>query len=110
MNQIKKNPVTEPGKRSYPAFTRLNGEHPFKTQVPGGRVEYKARYRRGGKISFFNFPLAKEMGLIAKNHPDFMNPELEKELLENLSIVIINEYDVMNDIKFPENEIHPNTF
>ena len=110
MNQIKKSQVTESGKRSYPTFSRLNGEHPFKAQVPGGRVEYKARYRKGGKVAFFNFALAREMGLIPKTHADVINPELEKEILEAFSIVIINEYDVMNDIKFPEDEIRPHTF
>lgn len=109
MNQVKKT-TDEVAKRSYSAFSRLNGEHPFKTQVPGGRVEYKARYKKGGKISFFNFDLAKEMGLIPKGHPDVMNPELERELLETFSLVIINEYDVMNNIKFPEDEIHPHTY
>jgi uncharacterized protein YdiU (UPF0061 family) len=72
-------------------------------------VEYKARYRKGGKVAFFNFALAKEMGLLPKNHDEKLNPELEKEILETFSIVIINEYDVMNDIKFPEDEIRPHT-
>ncbi len=69
MNQIKKSPTDEVGKRSYINFSRINGEHDFKKNVPGGRVEYKARYRKGGKVAFFNFELAKEMGLIAKTHP-----------------------------------------
>ncbi len=110
MNPVKKSPVDEIGKRSYPAFSRLNGEHPFKEQVPQGRVEYKARYKKGGKVSFFNFELAREMGLLAKNHPEKMNPELEREILETFSLVIINEYDVINNIKFPEDEIHPHTY
>ena len=90
MNQVKKSPIDEVGKRSYSAFGRINGEHPFKDQVPGGRVEYKARYKKGGKVAFFNFELAKEMGLIAKSHPNQINPDLEKEILETFSIVIIN--------------------
>ena len=110
MNHVKKRPIDEVGKHPYPAFSLLNGKHPFKDQVPGGRVEYKARYRKGGKVAFFNFQLAKEMGLINKNHPEVINSELEKEILETFSIVIINEYDVMNNIKFPEDEILPNTY
>lgn len=110
MNQVKKSPVDEVGKRTYTTFARLNGEHPFKDQVPQGRVEYKARYRKGGKVAFFNFDLAKEMGLIPKSHPDFLNPDLEKEILETFSLTIINEYDVINNIKFPEEEIYPHTF
>jgi len=53
MNQAKKNSLDEVGKRSYSSFARINGEHPFKTNVPGGRVEYKARYKKGGKVAFF---------------------------------------------------------
>lgn len=108
MNQVKK--AEEQAKRSYPALSRLNGEHPFKKQVPGGRVEYKARYRKGGKVAFFNFDLAREMGLIPKNHVEELNEGLEKELLETFSLTIINEYDVINNIKFPEDEILPHTY
>lgn len=110
MNHVKKSPIDEVGKKTYPAFGRLNGEHPFKTQVPEGRVEYKARYKKGGKVTFFNFELAKEMGLISKTHAHELNPALEKDILDTFSIVIINEYDVMNDIKFNEEEIYPHTF
>lgn len=109
MNQVKKS-ATESAERSYGAFSRINGEHPFKDTVPGGRVEYRARYKKGGKVSFFNFSLAKEMGLIPKSHEEKLNPELEKEILKTFSIVIINEYDLMNELKFPEDEIYPNTF
>ena len=110
MNHLKKSPIDEVGKRSYSAFGRINGQHPFKEQVPGGRVEYKARYKKGGKVSFFNFALAKEMGLISKSHPHELNPDLEREILETFSIVIINEYDVINKVKFPEEEILPHTY
>lgn len=109
MNQVKK-PNQESNERSYGAFSRINGQHPFKDNVPGGRVEYKARYKKGGKVSFFNFSLAKEMGLIPKNHEEKLNPELEKEILRAFSIVIINEYDLINELKFAEDEIYPNTF
>lgn len=109
MNQVRKN-TDEIAKRSYTNFGRINGQHPFKDQVPGGRVEYKARYKKGGKVAYFNYPLAKEMGLIPKNHPEQLNPELEREILETFSLVIINEYDVINNIKYPEDEIHPHTY
>lgn len=109
MGQIKK-PQDEVQKRQYPHFARINGEHPFKTQVPEGRVEYKARYKKGGKVAFFNFELAKEMGLIPKTHTHQLNADLEREILETFSLVIINEYDLINNIQFPEDEIHPNTY
>ncbi|HXH30363.1 MAG TPA: hypothetical protein VNJ01_06100 [Bacteriovoracaceae bacterium] len=110
MNQVKKSPQDEGVKRSYSSFSRLSGEHPFKEKVPEGRVEYKARHKKGGKVTFFNFELARDMGLIPKTHPAELNPELEKEILHTFSIVIINEYDVINDIKFPEDEVLPNTY
>jgi uncharacterized protein YdiU (UPF0061 family) len=110
MNQLKKGAMDEVGKYSYSAFSRINGEHPFKKQVPGGRIEYKARYKKGGKVSFFNFNLAKEIGLIPKFHPNTLNPDLEKEILDKFSIVIINEYDLINKIKIPEEDIHPHTY
>jgi hypothetical protein len=110
MNQVKKSPIDEVGKRIYSSFGRINGQHPFKQQVPAGMVEYQARHKKGGKVAFFNFELAKEMGLIAKSHPAKLNPELEKEILDTFSIVIINEYDVMNKVKIPEEDILPHTY
>ncbi|MFP5387147.1 MAG: hypothetical protein ACLGHN_13795 [Bacteriovoracia bacterium] len=110
MNNAKKSQIDEVGKRSYSSFGRINGQHPFKSQVPEGRVEYKARYKKGGKVAFFNFELAKEMGLIPKSHPHTLNPELEREILETFSLVIINEYDVINNVKIPEDEILPHTY
>ncbi|HXH76404.1 MAG TPA: hypothetical protein VNJ08_15640 [Bacteriovoracaceae bacterium] len=109
MTPVKKT-TDEVAKRQYTAFSRINGEHPFKSQVPGGRVEYKARYRKGGKVAYFNFQLAKEMGLIPKTHAEVLNSDLEREILETFAVVIINEYDVINDVKFPEDEIHPHTY
>jgi hypothetical protein len=106
----KKKQIEEVGNRAYSQFSRINGEHPFKDQVPAGRVEYQARTKKGGKVAFFNFGLAREMGLISRQHPDELNPELEKEILETFSLVIINEYDIEHDIKYPENEIRPHTF
>lgn len=46
-----------------------------------------------GKVTYFNFDLAKEMGLIESDHPHQMNRELENVLLETFAIRIINEYD-----------------
>lgn len=110
MTQIKKINLNELSEMSYSQFSKLNGEHPFKTQVPEGYVEYPARQKKGGKVAFFNFELAREMGLIDKNHPNELNAELEKEILATFSIVIINEYDQEHQIKFPANEILTHTY
>ena len=110
VSTVKKSVQAEETKKVYAAFGKLNGEHPFKTQVPEGRVEYRARSKKGGKVVFFHFELAKQMGLIPKDHPAEMNPELEKQILDTFSIQIINEWDIENNIKFPEDEIRPHTY
>ena len=38
MGQVKKSQSDEIGKRTYTSFAKINGEHAFKTQVPGGRL------------------------------------------------------------------------
>jgi uncharacterized protein YdiU (UPF0061 family) len=106
---LNKNSKADPSK-IYPAFDLINGEHPFKDQVPEGRVEYKARFKKGGRVAFFNFELAKTMGLIPRDHVCQLNPELQDQILKTFSLVIINEYDILNKVKFSQNDILPNTF
>jgi len=94
----------------YAAFHKLNGEHPFKSQVPDGHVAYQARTKKGGKVAFFHFDLARQMGLIPKDHPNQLTPDLEKHILDTFSIQIINEWDIENKQKFPADEIRPHTY
>lgn len=110
MNYIRKNIPNHETKYSYNEFAKINGEHPFKTQVPLGRIEYRVRFKKGGKVSFFNFELAKEMGLISKSHPNKLNDELEHHILRTFSLVIINEFDQLNGVKIPKEDIYPNTY
>lgn len=94
----------------YKKFDTIDGAHPFKKAVPNGFVDYPARLRKGGKLAYFNFGLAREMGLIPKNHSDKLTKELENKILETFGIVIINEYDKMNSKVFPQNEIKEGTY
>jgi len=94
----------------YKKFNSIDGSHPFKEAVPNGYVDYEARIRKGGSLAYFNYQLAREMGLIPKSHPDKMTKTLEKTVLETFGIVIINEYDKMNSKKFPKNEIKEGTY
>lgn len=94
----------------YDSFDKVNGKHPLRKSSEDLYVDYKARYRDGGKILFFNFELAKEMGLIDANHECEMNEKLEEKLIETFSIIIINEWDIENNIKFPEKDIKPNEY
>jgi hypothetical protein len=79
---------------SYNLFFEINGKHTLKKDLPSFCVNYAARNRSQGKVAFFNFELAKEMGLIDQNHDHVMNSRLEKILLETFSLRIINEYDI----------------
>ena len=97
-------------KYAYSKFRSINGNHPLKESVPDSFIEYNVRKRHGGKVAIFNFDLAKDMGLIPDNHPNEMNPDLEEIILETFSLVIINEYDLINNIKFPKEDIKSNKY
>lgn len=79
--------------REYAKFRKIDGSHPWRDVSPEGYVDYLVRYREGGRVLYFNFDLAREMGLIPSDHPRRMNARLERSILRAFSIVIINEYD-----------------
>ncbi len=97
-------------KSPYSQFGKINGKHPLQASVPDSYVLYKARKRNRGKVSFFHFDLAKEMGLISANHTNELNPDLEKQILDTFSIIIINEYDIENKRKFPKEDVKDNFY
>jgi uncharacterized protein YdiU (UPF0061 family) len=94
----------------YASFSKIDGSHSFKNAVPGGFVDYEARKRHGGKIAFFNFELAKEMGLIPRDHAHRLNADLTDALLDTFALVVINEWDIENKRKFPKEDIKPNRY
>ncbi|HEV2835482.1 MAG TPA: protein adenylyltransferase SelO family protein, partial [Pyrinomonadaceae bacterium] len=94
----------------YEKFNELDGTHPWRNVSPDGYVDYRARYRPQGRVVYFNFPLAKEMGLIPTDHPPKISKELEQVILETFSLQIINEYDVERGKKFPPESIKPNHY
>ncbi len=96
--------------RDYLAFDQLDGQHSFKNHVPGGFVDYQVRTRSGGKVVYFNFELAREMGLIPQGHPPVLTPLLEKKILQTFGLVIINEYDIENQIQFRPKDIRPHRY
>jgi hypothetical protein len=85
----------------YDAFDLIDGRHPWQDQVPEGFVGYPVRQLKFGKVAFFNFALAREMGLIPTSHPDELTPALEAKILATFNIQIINEYDQQNGYKAP---------
>lgn len=44
-------------------------------------------------MTYFNFSLAKEMGLVPDNHDHVLNADLEQKLIETFNLRIINEFD-----------------
>jgi uncharacterized protein YdiU (UPF0061 family) len=94
----------------YSNFHQVNGHHPFKYAVPNGFIEYQARILRRSKVVYFNFTLAKEMGLLAKDHPHQMNKDLEKTLVETFALRIINEYDQLTGAAFREQDLKTNRY
>ncbi len=94
----------------YGAFDQLDGQHPWQERMPEGMIQYPVRQLSGGKVSYFNFELAKEMGLIAKNHPQRLNKRLAEKILKTFCLRIINEYDQQNHVRFCRQRIKPNMF
>jgi uncharacterized protein YdiU (UPF0061 family) len=94
----------------YEKFQEVDGTHPWRNVSPDGYVDYRARYRPQGRVIYFNFPLAKEMGLIPADHPSSINKDLEQVFLVTFSLQIINEYDLEQGKKFPPETIKPNAY
>jgi len=78
--------------------------------VPGAYVDYAARRRRDGQVAFFNFPLAKELGLLPRQHPDRLNRALERAILRTFGLRIINEWDYLHRVKVPARLRLPGTY
>ncbi|MFI5303743.1 MAG: hypothetical protein ACHQYP_03000 [Nitrospiria bacterium] len=100
----------ETSKSIYSRFSEINGEHPFKTAVQNGYVEYAVRTRRGGSLFYFNFDLAEEIGLIPKGERRVCTPELTRAVLDTFSLQIINEYDIAHKVKIPEEDLRPHRY
>ena len=94
----------------YEKFKEVDGTHPWRNVSPDGYVDYRARYRPHGRVVYFNFPLAKEMGLVPVDHPHSLNKEFEQIILDTFSLQIINEYDLAQGKKFSPETIKPNAY
>jgi hypothetical protein len=92
---------------NYLAFDKLNGEHPWQKVAPDGCINYPVRELNRGNVTYFNYSLAKDMGLISKDHPNKLTTQLENKIISTFSIRIINEYDQQNKKKYPQESIKP---
>lgn len=102
-------PLHTPLLSPYRAFDTIDGRHPWQGAVNEGCVNYSVKRLEKGKVAYFNFNLAREMGLLPPGHPDEINPQLEKKILETFSIQIINEFDQENGVRVPKHLLkeHP---
>jgi hypothetical protein len=73
-------------------------------------VDYPARYREGGRVAYFNFPLALELGLVPPGHPGRMNARLEEVILETFSLQIINEFDRAHPERVKDARVKPGPY
>lgn len=94
----------------YSGFDQLDGQHPWMEKVKEGYVSYRVRQLQTGNVAYFNYVLAKEMGLIPSDHPHTMTPELEGKLIETFSIQIINEYDELSNRRIDPQTIRPHKY
>lgn len=97
-------------KEDYSSFSKIDGTHEFQNRVPNSYILYPVRRLEKGKISYFNFKLAKEMGLISEYHPEQLNSDLENVLLNTFCLQIINEYDQNKNTKFNQKRLKSNKY
>src|SRR5213595_1757387 len=94
----------------YQSFAKLDGRHPWREACPDGYVDYAARTRPGGRVIYFNFDLAKQLGLVPANHAHRLTAALEKAILDAFAIQIINEYDQTSGEPIPQHLIRRNKY
>lgn len=94
----------------YARLRAIDGSHALKRAAPAAYVAYEARRRHGGRVRFFNFPLAREMGLVPPDHPELLTPALSRALLDTFSLTIINEWDLERGTRVPARDRMPGTF
>ncbi len=107
---LKKSVNHKLSKSKYAHFQKINGKHPLMEAVPSVYVGYSAAYRPHGKVFYFNFALAKDMGLLAANHPHKMNAALSQAILNAFSLQVINEYDILNNNKSKQKDLKPHQY
>jgi len=95
---------------AYRSFEKINGQHSLQAAVPEACVLYPVRALKRGQVAYFNFHLAKEMGLIDEQHPHEMNPELAKMILDTFAIQIINEYDQIHHKYKLKSDVKPHAY
>ena len=91
----------------YAKLRALDGRHPYRRAAPDAYVDYPARRRRDGEVAYFNFELAREMGLVPESHPDRLPASLRRAILDSFSLRIINEYDQQQKLRVQKRDLTP---
>lgn len=94
----------------YSPFDKIDGDHPYRELGKHGYVDYEVLKLNKGKVVYFNFALAKEMGLISTDHKSEMNVSLHQKLIETFSLQIINEYDILNKKRVAKKNVKPKKY
>ncbi|HKP98571.1 MAG TPA: hypothetical protein VJ385_22765 [Fibrobacteria bacterium] len=110
MRQRRGRPILPSAPGPYDRFSLLDGTHPWRETAPDGYIDYPARFRPGGRVLYFNFPLARELGLVPQGHENGMNAVLEARILDTFSLQIINEYDLAHPERMKGARLKPNPY
>ncbi len=94
----------------YIKFDGIDGRHPWQNLSDKHVVLYPVRELNKGVVTYFNYRLAKEMGLISPDHPHQMNSELEKKIIKTFSLQIINEFEQKNGIHYLPSVVKKNLY
>lgn len=89
---------------------RIDGRHPLQEAVDNSHVIYRTHTRPGGEVLFFNFELAREMGLVSAPSELKLSKPLIHTLLQTFSLEIINEYDMEHGKNVDAKDIRANGF
>jgi uncharacterized protein YdiU (UPF0061 family) len=110
--QIKSTSSNSHSSKEYAHFDHLDGSHPWMDAMPDGFVPYRVRELQTGEVTYFNYVLAKEMGLIPSDHPSALTERLKSKIIETFSLQILNEYDELssNNGKIDPKTIKSNKF
>ena len=95
---------------NYSAFNQLDGRHPWQERVPEGLILYPVRRLAGGRVTYFNFGLAVEMGLIPKDHPHRLTKKLSEAILDTFCLRIVNEYDQEHKLRVSQQAMKPHRY
>jgi uncharacterized protein YdiU (UPF0061 family) len=97
-------------RNKYQLFDAIDGKHPWQELMPESVIMYSVRKLNHGTVKYFNFALAKEMGLIPKDHKHTLNKSLKNKILETFNLRIINEYDQKNNVRYHPSVMKKNKY